>query len=257
MKRSQRGFGRRGAARKFESRSGQSAVEGESKADDSDGGPASDPVEDRRSAFAFLKSAAWAAVVIPALFYLRFGVIDSFALSFTGFMVVLCLLVALGYSVADKPELRTTASPKAGLSGRVGGFWLVACAFGPFFGWLITTPVVGLTESNWWWRYVVRVVLCVGLPVLTALPLLVYVRGKGWPVMLVVLTVVTALPAWSGLNSLRDLREGPLVRRATGYYDAPSGSFSPGSGGRPFNLTILPHTGRAIKIEAAASEASH
>ena len=51
-----------------------------------------------------------------------------------------------------------------------------------------------------------RVALSVGLPVLTALPLLAYVRGRAWPVMLLVLAVVTALPAWSGMNSLRDLR---------------------------------------------------
>src|SRR5947209_16590441 len=66
-------------------------------------GSENNPESNRRSARAFLIGAAQAAVIIPILFYLQFGVIDSFALSFTGFVVVLCLLVALGYYVPDKP----------------------------------------------------------------------------------------------------------------------------------------------------------
>jgi hypothetical protein len=253
MKKSQRRFARRDSGRKPEPHFTPhvDAGETEAKAADSDRASASDPEEDRKRAAAFLKGAVWAAVGIPALFYLRFGVIDSFALSFTCFVVVLCLLSALSYSVRDRPELQTPVAPKSGLLDRVGGFWLVACAFGPLFGWLATAPVVALTEKNWWWRYAARVVLCVGLPVLTALPLFFYVRGKGWPLMLLLLTGVTALPVWSGMNSLRDLREGPVVKRTTGFYDASSGSFSPSATGRPFDLTILPHTERAIKIEPA------
>src|SRR5437588_13118058 len=46
------------------------------------------PEANRRSARAFLIGAAQAAVIIPILFYLQFGVIDSFALSFTGLVVL-------------------------------------------------------------------------------------------------------------------------------------------------------------------------
>ena len=74
---------------------------------ESDGGSKNDPVENRRSARAFLIGAAQAAVIIPILFYLRFGEINAFALSFTGFIVVLCLLIALGYSIPNKPEHQT------------------------------------------------------------------------------------------------------------------------------------------------------
>ena len=97
-------------------------------------GSENNPEANRRSARAFLIGAAQAAVIIPILFYLQFGVIDSFALSFTGFVVMLCLLVALGYYVPDKPEYQTTAARKSGPLGYVGAFWLAACAFGPFFG---------------------------------------------------------------------------------------------------------------------------
>lgn len=209
-----------------------------------------DTGKNRRSVRAFLIAAAQAAVVIPLLFYLRFGEVNAFAWSFTGFVVVLCLLVALGYSIPGGAVNQTHAGAKVGAFDRVGSFWLVACAFGPFFGWVVTAAYA-LTEENWRWRYGVRALLCVGLPVVCALPLLRYVRGKYWHVALLLLLGVTALAAWSGLNTLLDLREGPTVVRATGYYDAPKNSFYPSATGRPFKLTTLAHTGRNIRIEPA------
>jgi hypothetical protein len=210
---------------------------------------ADDPRANRRSARAFLIAAAHAAVIIPLLAYLQFGEVSVFILSFTGSMVVLCLLVALGYSVQDNPVRPSAGAGKLGLSARVGAFWLVTCAFGPFFGWLVVTPQVPLTEGNWWWRYAARAALSVGLPVLTALPLLPYVRGKYWHVALLLLVGVTALPVWSGVNTLLDLREGPAAVEATGLYDATHNSFYPDSRGRPHTLSLLRHTGRAVKIE--------
>jgi hypothetical protein len=209
--------------------------------------------EKRRSVRAFLMGAVQAAFVIPVLFYLRFGEINAFALSFTGFIVVLCLLVALGYSIPDRPEHQAqarAATAKAGVAGRVGSLWLPACAFGPFFGWVVTAAFT-LTEDNWRWLYVVRAALCVGLPVLTALPLTAKVRGKYAHVALLLLVCVTALPVWSGLNTLLDLREGPTLRSTTGYYDAPNNSFRPAADGRPYRLKTLAHTGRSIKVEPA------
>jgi hypothetical protein len=220
------------------------------KAAESVGGAKSDAALNRRSVRAFLIGAAQAAIVIPILFYLHFGEIDAFALSFTAFIVVLCLLVALGFSIQDKPGSQTRAVLKGGPLDYVGAFWLLACAFGPFFGWLVTASFT-LTEENWWWRYALRVLLSMGLPILTALPLLSYMRGKYWHVALLLLLGVTSLAAWSGVNTLLDMREGPEVRRTTGYYDAPNNSFYPAPEGKPFKLTTLAHTRRNIKIEPA------
>jgi hypothetical protein len=231
-----------------------SKKDGESRKDD--------PEENRRSARSFLIAAVWAAVLIPGLFFLEFGEIDVFALSFTGFVVVLCLLVALGFAVPDRPAQQvqadageTRAAGKVGLLNYVGAFWLLACAFGPFFGWLLTASAFPLTEGNWWWRYAARAVLSVGAPVLTALPLFVYVRGRYWHVALLLLVGLTALAAWSGMNTVRDLREGPSVRQTNGFYDASQNSFSPSADGRPYRLKTLAHTGRTIKIEPATPDA--
>lgn len=223
------------------------------RAAQSDDGAKDDSEENRRSVRAFLIGAAQAAVIIPVLFFLAFGEINAFALSFTAFIVVLMLLVALGYSVPDKTDGQTLVARRGGPLDYVGAFWLVACAFGPFFGWIMTTSLVALTEGNWRWRYAARAVLSVGVPLLTALPLFLYVRGKYWYVVLMLLVGLTSLSAWSGVNTVLDLREGPSVKQATGYYNASEGSFSPDARGRLFNLTILSHTQRSIKIEPSSS----
>ena len=210
------------------------------------------PEANRRLARYFLFGTPSVAGLTLIESYLEFGEIDSFDLSFTVFEVVLCLLAAAGFYFVDKPEYHTPVRARGGLLDYVGAFWLLACAFGPFFGWLVTSAAQ-LTEDNWRWRYVTRAVLCVAVPVLTALPLFVYVRGKGWWLMLLMLVGVTSLPAWSAVNSLLDLREGPVVKQTTSFYDAEHGSFRPAADGEPFKLTLLTHTQRSIKIEPSAA----
>lgn len=214
--------------------------------------------QNRRNVRTFLLAALQAAIVIPVLFYLKFGEINSFALSFTGFIVVLCLLIALGFSFPDTPAAQTREGRAASRwrsrpLDYVGAFWLLACAFGPFFGWAVAEGFT-LTETSWRWRYVVRVVLAVALPILTALPLFRYVRGRYWHIALMLLLGVTALPVWSALNTIRDLREGPEVRRTNGFYDPKNASFYPSNDGPPFLFTILPHTQRTIDIRPAPPE---
>lgn len=97
------------------------------------------------------------------------------------------------------------------LLDRIGAFWLVACLFGPFFGWLVTTGVFPITPNSWGWLYALRVFLAAGLPMLTALPLLRYVRGKSTWVALPLLLGVTLLPVSSAMRVSQDLWEGPIT----------------------------------------------
>jgi hypothetical protein len=86
-----------------------------------------------------------------------------------------------------------------------------------------------------------RVALSIVLPVVTALPLFRYVRGKGAPVMLVILFAVTSLPVWSGWTTLQDLMAGPhqiqrdQIQRVGGAI-----------GKHPIERLVLPHTGRML-----------
>ena len=61
--------------------------------------------------------------------------------------------------------------------------------------------------------------LAAGLPILTALPLTRYLRGKSIWIALPILLVVTMLPVWTAVNFSRDLSEGPVVRQVQSVDD--------------------------------------
>jgi hypothetical protein len=183
----------------------------------------------------FLLGAAWAAVLAPLLFYLQAGEVSAFGWGFTVFLVALCLLVALGFYFADKPAYHTEVEYKNDGLDKIGGLWLMACAMGPFFGWLAAN-LFTLTETNWRRAYLARAFLSVGLPVVTGLPLLRYARGKAAPLVVALLLAVTALPALSCYWTLRDLRAGTITQ--TIPYK-----------GRNAAVTSLPYTKKVVKIE--------
>lgn len=183
----------------------------------------------------WILAALTAAVWVPTRFYLETGEVPPIAWGVSVFLATLCLLAGVGTYFARRTEYHTRVAAHGGWADRVGAFWLVACAFGPFAGWVLTS-VFTLTEGNWRWLYCGRVGLSAGLPVLTALPLLRYVSGRGAPVMLALLFGVTALPVWSAWANMRDLLDGPanlLVR-------------SPTPGAPDMEYRHLPHTKRVL-----------
>jgi hypothetical protein len=159
-----------------------------------------------------LVSAILFAVLVPLLFYIEFGEVGPLGWGMTIFFVVYCLLSATGLFFLPRPEYHTPVAMRADWVDRLGAFWLVSCAFGPFFGWVLTSTVP-LTVTSWRWVYGLRVLLAAGLPLITALPLTRYLRGKAVLVALPILLIVTMLPIWSAVNVSRDLWEGPVVRQ--------------------------------------------
>jgi hypothetical protein len=152
------------------------------------------------------------AVLVPLLFYLRFGEVGPLGWGTTIFFVVYCLLAAVGLYFLPRPEYHSPVALRGGWADRLGAFWLVSCAFGPFFGWILTSALP-LTVISWRWIYGLRVLLAAGLPLITALPLTRYLRGRAVWVALPILLIVTLLPIWSAVNVSRDLWEGPVVQQ--------------------------------------------
>jgi hypothetical protein len=178
------------------------------------GATAPPPRASARVFWRWVLAALTAAVAVPFISYLRYGEVRPLVWGLTVFLVALCLLVGVGLYFAGRPEYHTRVEPRSGWADRVGAFWLMSCGLGPFFGWTLANAFA-LTEGNWRWLYWGRVGLSVGLPLLTALPLLRYVGGRGAPLMLALLLGVTALPLWSAWATARDLWDGPsnlLVR---------------------------------------------
>ncbi len=167
----------------------------------------------RRPLVAWLAAAFSVGVVFPVRVYLELGSVGPLGWGLTVFLVVLCWLIGIGETFANRPEYHTAVKPTGGLGDRIGGFWLLACAFGPLAGWFVTNELVAYTETNWRWRFALRVLLGGVLPVVTALPLVRYVRGRAALVAAPILVLVTALSASSVLSAGRDLLDGPVTRR--------------------------------------------
>jgi hypothetical protein len=176
-------------------------------------GVGDDPASTRSAVRRLLLSALEAAVLIPALFFARFGEVGGLGWGTTLFFVVYCLLAAVGLQFRSQTKYHTPVAARGDWLDWIGAFWLVSCAFGPFFGWMLTSALP-LTASTWRWLYTLRVVLAAGLPLMTAIPLTRYLRGKATLVALPILVVVTLLPIWSVSNVTRDLWEGPVVSSA-------------------------------------------
>lgn len=160
-----------------------------------------------RTARKFLMAIPWVGVV-PLVFFLRYGEVGALGWGLTVFLIAICVLGAAGLHFQHRTDLHTPVAPKGNWLDLVGAFWLVACAFGPLVGWLCTA-LTAPTVDNWRWFYGARVFFAVILPLITMLPCLRYVRGKGTPLMLAILTGVTALPVWSAWWTMRDFLSGP------------------------------------------------
>jgi len=219
-------------------------------------------LSNRQLARRYLLSAISAAVFTPLLFYLHFGELSWFAIGFTVFLVLLCLLVALGAYFQDRTDYDTRVAGTEGVGDRVGAFWAVACAFGPLLGWFITafTP----SENSWWWQYAARILFGVALPIVTMLPLLRYVRGKAAMVGLPLLLGITALPissCWWTIGDLhdgahsakvsisRDISTAEWVCSLTGpQYNLPCDAARNFKVAGDFQVTWLEHTSRVIGV---------
>ena len=61
------------------------------------------------------------------------------------------LLVALGLFFQNRSDLHSEVPLANNIGDRIGAFWLVACAFGPFFGWVATAlpPTTGSWRCEW------------------------------------------------------------------------------------------------------------
>lgn len=162
-----------------------------------------------------LLGAVEATVLVPFLFYLRFGRVGPLGWGTTVFFVVYLLLTATALYFRPRTEFHTPVALRGDWVDRVGAFWLVGCAFGPFLGWIVTSGTLPVTQNSWRWLYGARVFLAALVPILLALPLTRYVRGKSTLIALPLLVIVTLLPVSTAMNVSLDLWEGPIGNGTT------------------------------------------
>jgi len=174
---------------------------------------ATDDVSRRRAILEWLGAVPKITALIPMAFYLRFGAIGPLGWGLAVFFDVYCLLWAVGLYFGPRAEYHSQVRPRRDWVDRIGAFWLVGCAFGPLFGWLVT-EAFPITPGSWHWLYGLRAFLAAGVPLVLALPLLRYVRGKSSLVAAPLLVIITLLPVSTAVPVIQDLWEGPSVRKA-------------------------------------------
>jgi hypothetical protein len=150
------------------------------------------------------------SVLIPFIFYLRFGRVGPLGWGATVFFDVYSLLWAIALYFRPRTKYHTRVQLRGDWVDRIAAFWLVGCAFGPLLGWTVT-EAFPITQKSWPWLYGLRVFLAAILPILLALPLLRYIRGKATAVALPLLVVITFLPVSTAMQVSLDLWEGPVL----------------------------------------------
>jgi hypothetical protein len=171
-----------------------------------------DDASRRRAIRMWLSGVSQCTALIPFVFYLRFGEIGALGWGLTVFFDVYCLLWAFGLFFLFRTEYHTHVALRGDWIDHLGAFWLVGCAFGPFFGWIVTEAFT-LTPGSWHLLYGLRIFLAAAIPIVLALPTLRYLRGKAAMVGLPLVIVLTFLPVSTAVQVSRDFWEGPSMRQ--------------------------------------------
>lgn len=130
----------------------------------------------------------------------------GFTLGAFGILVGFLLLVALGFYLADEPQLHTKIEFKNNWLDKIGAFWLIVIFFGPLIGCLMT--LIQPTLTSWRWQFGARVFFAAVLPVLLSMPLYRYMRGKATLIGVPLLVGLTLLPCITVYWTARDLATG-------------------------------------------------
>lgn len=156
------------------------------------------------------KAALGIALSIAAVFlrsWGEFGYVSMFAVGFAIFIAAFEVLLIVGLRFADRPDVHTTVKPQNDVFDRLGAWWLIACAFGAFFGWIVGNMVVFLPD-HWRVVMVVKVFFTIVVPVASMLPNLRYVSRNAAYVQVPILIFITLLPMLVGVGALISLITG-------------------------------------------------
>jgi hypothetical protein len=78
------------------------------------------------------------AVGIPAIFWLKFRVVDGYALAFTTFLLMLVFAIEFVPKLSDEYGAELEAKPvEPRWYDRLGVVWLLSIPFAPFLGWVV------------------------------------------------------------------------------------------------------------------------
>lgn len=156
------------------------------------------------------------AVLIPAVFLLRFGRVDGYGIAFTAFLVMIGAAVEYLPAATDKAAAQYPGPHpvKPRWYDKLGVVWLLAIPFAPFFTWILRN-MVDIDQSNWTWVLGTSAFFCVVVPLVCVLPMLRYIRRGTAGMALTILAIGTGFPVATGAGSAYDVVSGPAWQSVT------------------------------------------
>ena len=141
------------------------------------------------------------AVVVLLRFWSEFGEVSLYAFGFAAFIVVLEILIIVGLRFQNRTERHTTKPLRNNWLDKIGAWWLVACAFGAFFGWICGNLATAFPDSALFFLPA-EILFTIILPVATMLPNLRYLSRNSAVIQVPILVFITFLPLLVGISSL-------------------------------------------------------
>jgi hypothetical protein len=154
-------------------------------------------------------SVLFVCVMVPGVFYYRFGKVDAYGIGVTIF-IVSTLVIPLWmnrFNEHNEPDPEVQNIPPGRFDWLVP-VWGLLIPFGPLILWGINN----LTVSTWQNYNLIlgaKVLVCVVLPLICGLPMYKYMRGKYVYISVLIFTIGTGIPLMVGYNSFMDLVNGP------------------------------------------------
>jgi ABC-type polysaccharide/polyol phosphate export permease len=141
------------------------------------------------------------AVLFLIIFWLRFGELPPFAWGFALFLITMQILIITGLRFLNRPDVHTQPPARNDWIDKIGAWWLMACAFGAFFGWICGQLAVWFPDYRQFFQ-IAKVIFTIVLPVLTMLPNLRYISKNAAYIQVPILVLVTLLPILVGIDAL-------------------------------------------------------
>jgi hypothetical protein len=152
-----------------------------------------------------LFSIVFSSVLLLFAFWLEFGELAAFAYGFIVFLAAFQILMVMGFRFRNRTDYQVEGPASLGILDKVGGLWLIACAFGAFLGWMSGGVAAWVFPAYKTAFYYLAAFFSIVLPVTTMLPNLRYLSGKAMMLQIPLLTLVTILPMLVGMYYLSRL----------------------------------------------------
>ena len=146
------------------------------------------------------------------MFWLGYGELSGFAISFALFLVLIAAAVEYLPKLSEQAEAVRAGEGRSRGPGPLDGLaviWLLSIPFAPALTWMFQS-MIDVDDSNWSSVLGFTAFACVVVPLVCVVPMLGYVRRSNARLALTILALGTAYPVLNGAGAAYDMVKGPV-----------------------------------------------